>query len=315
MRRSACLILAIAGLVSLCGWAAPALAQADAGKPAPPTRIEVAGGILAVHFSPGRFRLSNEQILAWISRSARAVAVYYGRFPLNSTDILIIPVDGKGVKGGQAFGGPGAWLRVRVGRDSDLADLRKDWVMVHEMTHLAFPRLDDRYDWLTEGLAVYVESIARLQAGDLDEAFVWREFVAGMRHGVPRAGDRGLDHTPTWGRIYWGGAIFCLVADIEIRKRSKGRMGLQDGLRGVLAAGGTFERDWPIRRALAVADEATGTTVLTDLYEAWRATAVDPELSALWSRLGVQADGATVRFDDRAPLAAIRARIGRAPGP
>ncbi|MGI9383094.1 MAG: hypothetical protein ACR2PO_08055 [Methyloligellaceae bacterium] len=320
MQRSTCLLLAMTGLALLGGWAAPARAQADAErtdkspvKPKPPTRLEVEGGVLAVHFSPGKFRLSNKQMLAWIARSARAVAVYYGRFPVRSTDILVIPVDGKGVKGGKAFGGQDAWLRVRVGRDSDLEDLRKDWVMVHEMTHLAFPKLDDRHGWLTEGLAVYVESIARLQAGDLDTAFVWRGFLAGMKHGLPQAGDRGLDHTPTWGRTYWGGAIFCLVADIEIRRQSGGRMGLQDGLRGVIAAGGSFKQHWQIRRALSVADQATGTTVLTDLYEAWRATAVDPKLDAIWSRLGVRPDGKGVRFDDRAPLAAVRLRIGQAP--
>lgn len=321
MQPSTCLLLAMTGLALLGGWAAPAHAQADetgarnaATKPAPPTRLDVAGGVLSVHFSPGKLRLPRKRVLAWISRSARAVAVYYGRFPVRSAAILVIPVDGKGVKNGQAFGGKGAWLRVMIGRDSDPQDLRKDWVMVHEMTHLAFPRLDDRHDWLTEGLAVYVESIARLQAGDLDETVVWREFVKGMEFGLPEAGDRGLDHTPTWGRTYWGGAIFCLVADIEIRKRSNGRKNLQDGLRGVLAAGGNFAQHWPIGRALAVADRATGTTVLTDLYEAWRATAVDPKLGAIWSKLGVRPDGKGVRLDDRAPLAAMRTRIGRPPG-
>jgi len=30
------------------------------------------------------------------------------------------------------------------------------------------------------------------------------------------AADRGLDHTHTWGRTYWGGALFCLPRRVEI---------------------------------------------------------------------------------------------------
>ena len=35
-------------------------------------------------------------------------------------------------------------------------DLRRDWVMVHEMVHLALPDMPERYAWLSEGLAVYI---------------------------------------------------------------------------------------------------------------------------------------------------------------
>ena len=58
-----------------------------------------------------------------------------------------------------------------------------------------------------------------------------------MPKGLPAAGDRGLDYTPTWGRTYWGGALFCLLADIDIRKRTSNRFGLQDALRAIVAAG------------------------------------------------------------------------------
>ena len=42
-----------------------------------------------------------------------------------------------------------------------------------------------------------------------------------MPKGLPQAGDQGLDNTATWGRKYWGGAMFCLLADIEIRKATE----------------------------------------------------------------------------------------------
>ena len=40
------------------------------------------------------------------------------------------------------------------------ADLEQDWVMTHEMCHLAFPSMDEKYVWLGEGLASYLEPLA-----------------------------------------------------------------------------------------------------------------------------------------------------------
>ncbi|MFX9973388.1 hypothetical protein ABTP41_19485, partial [Acinetobacter baumannii] len=76
------------------------------------------------------------------------------------------------------------------------------------------PDMAERYAWLSEGLAVYVEPIARVQAGDLTVSAIWQAMMRDMPQGLPEPGDRGLDNTDTWGRRYWGGALFCLLADI-----------------------------------------------------------------------------------------------------
>ena len=41
--------------------------------------------------------------------------------------------------------------------------------------------------------------------------------------GLPEPGDEGLDYTHTWGRTYWGGATFCLLADVRIRRETHNR--------------------------------------------------------------------------------------------
>ncbi len=301
--------LAVVLLCHFVIWPSFSLAQA----PIETIELTVPQGSLTVRFAPQAFTIERKDLLDWIRRSARSVALYYGRFPLSNAVIHVVSVDGTGVKGGRAFGENGGLIRVFLGRESDHQALLDDWVMVHEMIHLAFPRLIRRHNWLSEGLAVYVESVARLQAGDLGAGFVWRGFAEGMKNGLPQEGDLGLDFTPTWGRTYWGGAIYCLVADIEIQKRTDGAQTLRDALRGVLAAGGNFETEWPIEKALAAGDGATGTTVLSDLYQAWKATPVDPGLPALWQALGVRVVGKSARFDDTASLASIRKRIGEPP--
>ena len=114
--------------------------------------------------------------------------------------------------------------------------------MVHEMVHTALPDMDERYGWLSEGLAVYVEPIARVQAGDLTAEEIWQAMMRDMPKGLPQTGDQGLDNTDTWGRKYWGGAMFCLFADIEIRKRDRqpARPAGRDARRA--RAGGNHER-------------------------------------------------------------------------
>lgn len=72
--------------------------------------------------------------------------------------------------------------------------------MAHEMVHLAFPRVARKHHWIEEGLATYVEPWARLGIGQLTVERVWKDLLKGLPKGLPRHGDQGLDHTPTWGR-------------------------------------------------------------------------------------------------------------------
>jgi hypothetical protein len=279
----------------------------------PATPIAVDGGTLNVAFAPGEFAVPRSALFDWLKTSAKAVSVYFGKFPVSSARILIVPVQGNGVRSGTTFGYRGAAIRLVVGRDVTEAELRDDWKAVHEMTHLALPDVHEPHLWLAEGIAVYVEPIARVEAGDLTAAKIWGDMVRDMKQGLPQLGDRGLDRTPTWGRTYWGGAMFCLLADIDMRKETDNKVGLQQALRGILAAGGDHEQEWPVDHIFAVADNATGTTVLADLYAKMRATPVTPDLDALWRELGISVSGGKVTFDHSAPLAPIRRAITAVP--
>jgi len=285
----------------------------DAFDQLPKIDIALAGGVIHVGFAPGEIALPQEKVLDWIRISARAVSTYYGRFPVSSLRLLVVPANGPRVRGGTAWGYRGAAIRVMLGRDASEEDLRRDWVMTHEMVHLALPDMPDRHAWLSEGLAVYIEPIARVQAGDMAAPEIWRAMIRDMPKGLPEAGDQGLDNTNTWGRRYWGGAAFCLLADIEIRKSTDNRLGLRDAMRGVIAAGGSHEKNWPIERVLATADKAVGVDVMTRLHREMGAKPVSPDLAGLWRDLGLRLHGEALEFDDTAPLAAIRKAITAPP--
>ena len=196
-----------------------------------------------------------------------------------------------------------------VGQHCTGTQLENDWTMTHEFLHLGFPSMPHEHNWIEEGIAVYAEPIARAQIGAMTEQQVWSGMVRDMPQGQPAAGDRGLDITHTWGRTYWGGAIFCLLADVQIRERTSNRAGLQQALRGILGAGGNIEYDWSIEDAFAAGDAAVKVPVLTELYNQMKDKAVTADLDGLWKRLGVEVGRGGVIFQADAPLAAIRRKI------
>ena len=269
-------------------------------------QLKVNGVSLQVELEASRFQVGAAPLREWIERSLRIVSAYYDGFPTTTLRIKVVPESGGGVQGGRTWGG---FVRVQVGREVTRAQLLDDWVLVHEMTHLALPDVGEAQSWFSEGLAVYVEGVARSQAGNRTQQDVFAEQMRQMPRGLPQPGDQGLDHTHTWGRTYWGGAMFCFLADVEIRRQTGNRKGLQDAMRAVVKASGGLNADWPITRVFAVGDEATGTKVLEQMYAKMKDSPVTPDLQGLWAKLGVVGDGATVVLRDDAPMADIRRAI------
>jgi hypothetical protein len=279
----------------------------------PHTRLSFGGAEIDVVFADSAPGLDRVRVMDWIRASARAVTTYFGRFPVSRVGLLVIADDGDRIHSGTTYGFDGSAIRIHVGRKAGDAAYRDDWILVHEMTHLALPVVPRRSEWLLEGNATYVEPIARAQAMQLDPAMVWRWSMEGMPKGQPLPGDLGLDNTPTWGRIYWGGALFWLLADVQIREQTHGRLGVQDALRAINRRSGGNGTAWTVDQVMAEGDKATGTAVLAMLYARMKTAPAAINLHDLFEKLGVSERNGSVVFDDRAPLASIRRRITAAP--
>ncbi len=285
-----------------------------AGPVASSQVVHIGGAAIQIDIGPGPLDLDHADVVQWIETAARAVSTYYGRFPVPRARILVQPIaDRRGILTGTTWGGVDgfpAFTRMRLGQHTTEQDLVGNWTMTHELIHTALPSLSRDHHWLEEGLAVYVEPIARVQLGTLSPEKIWGDMLRDMPKGEPDPSDDGLDNTHSWASTYWGGALFCLVADVTIREKTGNRKGLQDAVRGILAAGGSIAEEWPISKVLAVGDQATGTSVLTDLYKKMGNTSYAPvDLDALWKRLGVRSQDGKIVFNNRAPLARVRESI------
>jgi hypothetical protein len=242
---------ALYGLIGLAG-SRGILRGAD-----PTQRVDLGGASLEVYISSDNFVPGNSALLDWVRRSAHAVMAYFGRFPVERARLYITVTERGRVSHGVTYGEDGAHITISVGRNATIDDLYGDWELTHEMVHLGFPSVNRSHHWIEEGIATYVEPIARAAIGALTAEEVWGEMRRDIPQGLAQAGDQGLDRTHTWGRTYWGGALFCLSADVEIRRRTGNAKGLQDALQAINHAGGTIEAEWPLERALRIGDEAT----------------------------------------------------------
>jgi predicted metalloprotease with PDZ domain len=260
-------------------------------------------------------RLTTEQVETWVATSAGAVASYYqGHLPARRTLVLLMQGGGASTRG-ITLGGGGPGVLVRASEQVTASTTGDDWVVTHELLHANFPDVGPAHSWLSEGLATYLEPIIRARVGLVDEAKVWRDMVDGMPQGLPQAGDQGLENTRTWGRTYWGGALFCLAADVELREKTGNRRSLDDVLLAIGKTGDSDQNYWPIERVLEMAERATGTQVFRELFERLAQKPGTIDLNQLFTQLGVRVQGKAVVFDEHAPLAALRKSItARRPG-
>jgi len=269
----------------------------------------IGGARIDVTMDAGKCAASQAELMHWVKSAAESVTAYYSRFPVPRLSLQISCFDGSGVRHGQTFGRDGGLITISVGNKTPPAELADDWMLTHEMVHLAFPSVERNHHWIEEGLSTYVEPIARIRAGHWTARQMWMDLVRDLPKGLPKEGDAGLDNTHTWGRTYWGGALFCFVADVEIRRRTKNKKGLEDALRGILDAGGDIREDWKLEDALKAGDKATGVDVLLKQYENMKDQPVNVDLTALWKELGVESGADGFRFREDAPLAAVRRSI------
>jgi predicted metalloprotease with PDZ domain len=272
---------------------------------------EIPAGDTSVQLAVSEYRLglSTAQVEAWVAASASAVASYYGGH-LSARRTLVLVMQGSSDSTrGITLGGGGPGVLIRAAERMTPETTRDDWVVTHELLHANFPDLGPAHNWLSEGLATYLEPIIRARVGLVHEAKVWRDMVDGMPQGLPQAGDRGLENTRTWGRTYWGGALFCLAADVELREKTGNRYSLDDVLLAIGKTGSSDQDFWRIERVLEMAERATGTKVMAELFERLAKNPGTVDLTGLFSRLGVHTRAGTVVFDEHAPLARLRQSI------
>jgi hypothetical protein len=276
--------------------------------------LEVGSSTLELSHLDGALDRSTSDVGEWVATSARAVADFYGTFPVARASVTVIPVPRRDeVVFGKVLPESEPGIALLLGEHTSRKALYSDWILVHELFHLGFPSFYDEGKWLDEGLATYYEPIIRVRAGLYTETELWSELEENLPQGLPAYTELGLEQARDFRGVYWGGALACLEADVRARKR-RTNVGLEVGLRALRDAGGTASEVWSLADAMAIIDRALGEPTLAPIAEQHGSRGSEFDLAALLGQLGVTRDAqGNIRLSDTAPLAAVRRAITAKP--
>lgn len=276
------------------------------------SQVQVEGAQFGITIESGALSVSQLQLEQFVRDGAKAVISYYGSFPVRKTIVKVRPVRDTDVGFATSTHDDNAGhgvIEIDIGDRASVKELDNSWVLTHELMHLAFPIVEHEHRWIAEGIATYIEPIGRMRIGKMTKLEMWEDFAKNLKRGLPGPGQGGLNEGGSFDRIYWGGAIYCLVADVEIRKATNNKLGLEDALRAVANRGGTAASDWSAMDAIKVADRAVGQQTLKSLYTKMGVQPASVNINELMSQLGVRRTAKGYELDDRAPLAHIRKAI------
>jgi hypothetical protein len=281
--------------------------------------VEAPGVDLHVAILDGRPKVDEAQIADWLRRAAACVSTLYGRFPVTSAQVLIVP----GARGGEPVpwayvlrgGGPAAHFFINQRRP--IEEFNADWSVIHELSHLLLPYVQSEDAWLSEGTASYYQNVLRARAGMIDPQEAWKRMTDGFKRGMERpagvtlteATDR-MYRNGAFMRVYWEGAAIMLLADQRLRARTQGSQSLDTALDALRQCCLSSETGWRARDLFGKLDELTGTTVFAELYEQHVSSARLPDVGEAYRLLGlrVTGNGDVVLVDD-APQRADRDAI------
>ncbi|QRO00918.1 hypothetical protein JRI60_18730 [Archangium violaceum] len=248
------------------------------------------GAVLEVAVLGRMSHVEDAALCAWVRQAAEEVMTVRRTFPYPRVTVRIVPVprrDNPSLFGMVLWSSPPS-VSLLVGQDATPGSFTRDWVAVHELLHLAHPIFLPRVSWLSEGLATYLTEVARARSGRQTPERAWEEILDGFARGRRAVGTRTMqdviDQGDSYVGTYWTGALFALHLDVELRRVTGNRQGLEDVLERLARAGSTASLD---DFAMAV-DALAGRPLFRALLSRHLSAPSFSEQDALLQALGVE---------------------------
>lgn len=270
-------------------------------------RVVVEGATLEVGILGDMERAGDEVLCAWVRQAAQELLTVRTPLPTARATVLVVPAPGTEVAGlfGMVLWSQPPSVALLVGQQASPESFAGDWVAVHELMHLAHPAFVPRVTWLSEGLATYLAELGKARSGRQTRERAWEELVEGFARGREQAGARTLQQVVSAGRLYqalyWGGALFALHLDTELRQRSHNQHCLEEVLERLGGSGSPST----LEAFGAEVDAVAGQPLFGPLLERHLPRPAFAEQQALLRSLGVLPVVGGVRLTP-APLAHLR---------
>ncbi|MDX1571732.1 MAG: hypothetical protein R3200_14725 [Xanthomonadales bacterium] len=255
-----------------------------------------AGSALRVAILNGDPPADPWKIRRWLEGAARSVGSVYGSMPLESAQVLVVPI-GRGrepVPWAQVRRGGGTAVHLFINQEEPLEAFMDDWTAAHEFSHLLHPFLGASGRWLAEGLASYYQNIGRARAGLLSDRAAWEKLHAGFRRGQKNTGsltlrqaNKRMHDERKYMRVYWSGAAYALATDVELRLYHG--TSLDEVLAAFRKEHLPAQRLWDLKEFLAELDRISETGVFLRNYNEVIDSRSFPDLTATYRALGIKA--------------------------
>jgi hypothetical protein len=271
------------------------------------------------------------QLRQWVTHAGNALLQVYGEFPVDHfiTKIKASKRSSGAVPWGEVNRYSTPEVTLVINPKSSLEDLKADWTIYHEFSHLLIPYDAGDARWFSEGLASYYQNVIQARAGMLDERMMWQKLFDGLERGRKQTQyshqklaylSDNIASNRQYMRIYWSGALYWLKADIALRKLAQSSTSpvnktkaltaitsLDSALRQLRAC--CFNQYLSAEQLIAKLDKISQSQIFTRLFKEFSSSYAMPNYQALLLSLGVRTENNSITLTGSAPLATHRMAI------
>ncbi|NQZ20428.1 MAG: hypothetical protein HRT53_00055 [Colwellia sp.] len=266
----------------------PCSAKSNAGSPHDSQSIDV-------QFHSIMSSEKKQIIRQWISHSSDALKLVYGELPINHfiTKIKLSRRNSGVVPWGEVSRNTPPEVTLVINPTSTLNELKADWTIYHEFSHLLIPYDAGDARWFSEGLASYYQNIIQARAGMFNEKKMWQKLYEGFERGRKETNyshqklsyvSDNIDQNHNYMRVYWSGALYWLKADITLRRLKSG-YSLDRALYQLRKC--CFDRYLTAEEITKQLDKLTNSIVFTSLFTEFSESYTLPEYMKELRSLGV----------------------------
>jgi len=270
-----------------------------------------------VRFDKGFTTAQKEKTFQWIEHASEALKTVYGEFPV---DYFVTQI-----KASRRGSDPVPWGEVNrespsevvlvINKNASLKQLKDDWTIYHEFSHLLIPYDASDERWLSEGLASYYQNILQARIGMFDEQKMWQKLYDGFERGRKQTNyghqklsyvSENMESNYNFMRIYWSGALFWLKADIALRQRNNSSS-LDHALFKLHQC--CFRYPLSAAEIIRQLDALTNSKIFSQLFQQFSTSYHIPTYNALLQSLGVRQRFGDISLDNAAEFSIIRKAI------
>ena len=259
------------------------------------------GHVLSIA-SSNNMQQSNK-IDQWLVDIAKSLENYLGDYPASQTQVILIPkpkYKNSPVPWGSFSRGNGFGILFVVVPSVGIEDFYADWTATHEFSHQLLPKINYDDIWLSEGLSSYLQYVLMGQANVIPPEHAWSKLFSGLKRGEkgtkklkPETLQQASERRSRGGRagrtmrIYWSGALYFMKADVALRERSGGKIGLNDVLLRFNRCCINGDKIWQGRELAAKLDQLADEKIFLPLFDAFSQSEEFPEYQQTLDKLGV----------------------------